>query len=175
MSDLDEPLERLIAQDGFAFLHGDETRALLAGHGRLADWEQFAASWGALETDTYMGDGGRYRRRRHAVFRAEAGREAITREPHQPHYQGLDYNALNGGIARWFAPIAPEIAAGPSMTTILLFCRTLFDHLAASAGDPPGAGISSCTSSASRQRRAAPASRHRRECTATGWIMCWCC
>ena len=26
-------------------------------------------------------------------------------EPHQPHYQGLDYNNLNGGVARHYEPI----------------------------------------------------------------------
>ena len=53
-----------------------------------------------------MADGGRYRRRRHAVYAAAAG-GAIVRAPHQPHYQSRDYNALNGGIARWFEPIDP--------------------------------------------------------------------
>ena len=65
-----------------------------------------------------MADGGRYRKRRHAAFGARAG-EPIHRKPHQPHYQSRDYNPLNGGIARWFDPVLPEIAAGPSMTAIL--------------------------------------------------------
>jgi hypothetical protein len=55
--------------------------------------------------------------------------ESIRRAPHQPHYQSRDYNALNGGIARWFDPVLPEIAAGPSMTTILNSCRSLFEQL----------------------------------------------
>ena len=58
-----------------------------------------------------MADGGRYRKRRHAAFGARAG-EPIHRKPHQPHYQSRDYNPLNGGIARWFDPVLPEIAAG---------------------------------------------------------------
>ena len=32
--------------------------------------------------------------------------------PHQPHYQTLDYNPLNGGIARWFEPIEPAVGDG---------------------------------------------------------------
>ena len=51
-----------------------------------------------------MADGGRYRKRRFAVFAAD-GRRGIARKPHQPHYQSRDYNSLNGGIERWFAPI----------------------------------------------------------------------
>ena len=58
-----------------------------------------------------MADGGRYRRRRHAVYAAAAG-GTIVRAPHQPHYQSRDYNALNGGIARWFAPIDDAIGSG---------------------------------------------------------------
>src|SRR5260221_13569189 len=76
-----------------------------------------------------MADGGRYRRRRHAVYavRAEA---PIPRQPHQPHYQSVDYNPLHGGIERWFEPVKPEIGDGASLTTILCFCRTLFGGLA---------------------------------------------
>jgi len=130
LSELDEELDSRIARDGYAFLHGGETRALMAQYGTLDDWDRFAASWNTLEVDTYMGDGGRYRRRRHAVMRAETGEDGIAREPHQPHFQGLDYNRLNGGIARWFEPVDPAVAGGASMTTILRFCRALFDHLA---------------------------------------------
>jgi hypothetical protein len=118
-----------IARDGYVFAHGDEMRALLTGAGSLADWPAFAASWNTLELDRYMADGGRYRRRRHAVFSAAAG-GAIVRAPHQPHYQSRDYNALNGGIARWFEPIDAAIAGGETMGAILAFSRSLFERLA---------------------------------------------
>jgi len=113
---------------GFAFLHGAQTIDLLGGAARLADWDEFAASWNRLELDTYMADGGRYRRRRHAVFAAGPG-EPIQRQPHQPHYQTLDYNPLNGGIARNFEPIEAAVAEGASMEAILAFCRDLFESL----------------------------------------------
>jgi hypothetical protein len=115
-----------IASEGFAFVHGPEVRALL---GPMPDWPTFAASWNELGLDTYMADGGRYRKRRHAVFGARAG-EPIFRKPPQPHYQSRDYNPLNGGIQRWFEPVLPEIAAGSSMTAILGTCRTVFERLA---------------------------------------------
>ncbi|MBV9786315.1 MAG: 2OG-Fe dioxygenase family protein [Acidisphaera sp.] len=114
---------------GFVFVHAEEMRRLLAASGTLADWDRFAASWAELEMDGYMADGGRYRRRRHAVFAAAPGQE-IVRRPHQPHYQGRDYNPLNGGVERWFAPITDEIGSGATLTTILRFCRDLFDRLA---------------------------------------------
>jgi hypothetical protein len=118
-----------IAAEGFAFVRGAQMRAMFAGLGSLADWPEFAASWDHLGLDTYMADGGRYRKRRHAACGAVAG-EPIHRKPHQPHYQSRDYNPLNGGIARWFDPVLPEIAAGPTMTTILATCRALFECLA---------------------------------------------
>lgn len=114
---------------GFAFVPGAAMRALLERHGALTDWAAFAASWNDLGLDTYMADGGRYRKRRHAAFGATAGQAEILRKPHQPHYQSRDYNPLNGGIERWFSPMAPEIAGGPSMAAILQTCRELFDRL----------------------------------------------
>jgi hypothetical protein len=62
------------------------------------------------------------------VYSADAD-GVITREPHQPHYQSREYNALFGGIERWFAPIVPEMGASSSLLTILSFCRTLFGEL----------------------------------------------
>ena len=122
-------LRESIQGDGYAFVHGSAMRELLKPRGLLADWPAFAHSWNALELDTYMADGGRYRRRRHAVYAAATG-AAIERQAHQPHYQTLDYNPLHGGVARWFAPVAPEIGEGASLHTILAFCRVLFGTLA---------------------------------------------
>jgi hypothetical protein len=122
-------LTRQINDTGFAFLHGAAMRAELLRHGTLDDWAQFSASWGNLELDTYMADGGRYRRRRHAVFATTQG-GAILRQADQPHYQEINYNALNGGVARWFAPMTPDVAQGASLGTILTFCRSLFESMA---------------------------------------------
>jgi len=103
-------------------------RGLLETYGPLSDWSQFAASWNALEPDAYLAHVGLHRRRRHAVFSARG--EAIAREPHQPHYQSRDYNTLQGGIERWFAPVLPEVADSASLHSILHFCRAFFGALA---------------------------------------------
>jgi hypothetical protein len=97
-------LQTSIAADGYAFVHGDVMRGLLSPFGSMSDWERFAASWNQLALDTYMADGGRYRTRRHAVY-AAASTGAIKRRPHQPHYQALDYNPFNVGVARLSEPI----------------------------------------------------------------------
>jgi hypothetical protein len=119
-------LQSAIAGDGFAFLSAAAMRPLLVASGPLADWEAFRASWNDLALDTYMADGGRYRRRRHAVFAIDE--DGMSRQPHQPHYQSLDYNTLNGGIARWFEPVTT--GDGPTLRTILGFCHRLFGSLA---------------------------------------------
>ncbi len=123
-----------IADRGFAFVDGARTREWLLRAGSLDDWPVFANSWNDLRLDGHMADGGRYRRRRHAVF-AAGGDGRIVHQPHQPHWQELAYNPLNGGVARWFEPVAESIAASASLDTILRAGRDLF---AALAPDAPG-------------------------------------
>jgi hypothetical protein len=125
----DQSLQASLAREGYAFVQAGAMRRALQTFGSLDDWEAFAASWSDLELDTHMADGGRYRRRRHAVFGWGPGAE-LQREPHQPHFQGLDYNPLNGGVARWFAPVTDAAAGSGSMRTILEFSRALFTGLA---------------------------------------------
>ena len=124
-----EGLHSSIGNTGFAFVEGAAMRDILLPFGSLADWDAFAASWNRLELDTYMADGGRYRQRRHATFHAPAV-GAITRKPHQAHYQSLDYNPIHGGIERWFEPVEEVVANGASLQTILAFCRSAFGGLA---------------------------------------------
>jgi hypothetical protein len=119
----------VLARDGFAFAPAAMMRAQLAATGPLTDWDAFAASWNDLAFDSYLADHGRYRRRRHAVFSVTRAGPAV-REVHQPHYQSLEYNALQGGIERWFEPILPAIGAGATLDTILHFCNNTFGVLA---------------------------------------------
>ena len=114
-----------IRSEGFTFVRSAETRECLQQLGSLEDWTAFADSWNELGPDTYMADGGRYRKRRHAIFAVDV--EGVVRLPAQPHYQSRDYNTLNGGIERWFQPIAPAIASSATMASVLLFCRRLFE------------------------------------------------
>jgi hypothetical protein len=134
MTDLLAPIADAVARDGFAFVHSPELRAVLEAAG-LRDWQRFAASWDDLGVDMYMADGGRYRRRRFACFRATP--EGIVRKPHQPHYQSRDYNPLNGGIERWFEPVAAAITAHPALAAVLATCHAVFDRLTPTPLRPP--------------------------------------
>ncbi|MGH7031404.1 MAG: 2OG-Fe dioxygenase family protein [Stellaceae bacterium] len=127
------PIADAIRRGGFTFVQAPEMAALLEADG-LRGWDAFAASWNDLGVDTYMADGGRYRRRRFAAFRASPA--GITRKPHQPHYQSQDYNPLNGGIERWFEPVTEAIADHPALTAILRASHELFDRLTLAAVRP---------------------------------------
>ncbi|HEX3984495.1 MAG TPA: 2OG-Fe dioxygenase family protein [Acidisoma sp.] len=111
---------------GFAQVAAAEMAPILEAQG-LTDWASFAASWDDMGLDRFMADGGRYRRRRFAAFVVNDG--AIQRKPHQPHYQSRDYNALNGGIARWFEPVTEAVGAHPATAAVLRFCDRLFTNL----------------------------------------------
>jgi len=117
-----------LQRDGFAFLTGDAMGELLPAQA-LTDWDDFVASWDDLAPDTYLAARGRHRRRRHATFSVDA-RSGVRHEPHQPHYQSLEYNPLQGDIERWFEPVQPAIANGASLRRILGFCRDCFGALA---------------------------------------------
>lgn len=122
-----------IRRDGFAFVPAAQMQALLAASGQPSawndDWQHFASSWNTLVLDTYLPEGHRYRLRRHATLSMRAGQTRARIEPHQPHYQSLDYNPLAGGIQRWFEPMGRDVIEGASMQRILAFCRELFDAL----------------------------------------------
>jgi hypothetical protein len=127
----DDPMAMMadsVQRDGFSFVEGATMRPLLEGHRALSDWAAFVASWEHLELDTYLASVGRHRRRRHAVY--SSGRSGpIHREPHQPHFQGLQYNRLQGDIERWFEPIETDVGDGASMQAILEFTRDFFEPL----------------------------------------------
>jgi len=127
-------MQDVLIADGFAHVAAADMRDTLLAEG-LEGWESFAESWNDLGVDTYMADGGRYRRRRHAAFSVNAA--GIRRKPHQPHYQSRDYNALNGGIARWFEPVRDDIAGHPALAAILKTSLAVFDAATEAATRPP--------------------------------------
>lgn len=131
-----QPLQKLsslleqVKAAGFAFISSASLQAWLLARSpdALSDWAAFSQSWHDMPLDEFMADGGRYRRRRYAVFSTDdAG--TLQQEPHQPHYQSLAYNTLNGGVAREFAPILPETCHSKTMQAVLGFCQRTFSQL----------------------------------------------
>jgi hypothetical protein len=73
--------------------------------------------WSDLPADQYLRDGGRYRRRRHGCFVLE-GTE-VAPAPHRAHWQPVEYNALHGGIERWFEPLPSALVMDPAWAQLL--------------------------------------------------------
>ena len=103
-------------EHGYAVFAPDAVATLcdvtLAGLGALA------RSWDDLRPDQYLLDGGSYRRRRHACFVVDDDR--LVRAPHRAHWQSKDYNALHGGLRRWFEPIGETVADSDAWSRLLL-------------------------------------------------------
>ena len=120
----DAAVERMRAQ-GYAVLSA-EGLATLAGVAS-AGLATLAPSWDNLAPDTYLRDGGRYRRRRHACFVLDG--VDIAPAPHRAHWQPVEYNALHGGMHRWFEPIRPDVVTAPVFLQVLRGLAALFDTL----------------------------------------------
>lgn len=85
-----------------------------------ADHEALMAlrpSWNDLVPDAYLRDGGRYRKRRHSCFVVVGDR--VEQAPHRAHWQPVEYNALHGGLERWFEPMDPAVVAQPAWERLL--------------------------------------------------------
>jgi hypothetical protein len=75
------------------------------------------AYWQDMPSDAYLKDGGRYRRRRHSSFVFK--HEQLHDVPHRAHWQPTTYNALHGGMNRWFEPIASSLQHEPTWQRLL--------------------------------------------------------
>jgi hypothetical protein len=82
-----------------------------------ADLDALRPSWSDLPPDGHLRDGGRYRRRRHSCFVVTA--DEVTQVPHRAHWQPVEYNALHGGLERWFEPMQADVVARPAWTRLL--------------------------------------------------------
>ena len=100
---------------GFALLSAEAVGEWLAA--RPVDLAGLHTGWNQLPPDAYLKDGGRYRSRRHSCFVVEDDR--VRQVPHRAHWQPLEYNALHGGMQRWFEPMEPATVALPVWSRLL--------------------------------------------------------
>ncbi len=112
------PLERFVddvRRQGYALLEPKDVRALLGCD--QAELDALLPGWNELPPDEYLRDGGRYRYRRHASYRCLDG--VLEDVPHRAHWQSEDYNALHGGIVRWFEPVTAATRALPAWNKVI--------------------------------------------------------
>jgi hypothetical protein len=108
-------LTATLQQNGYAVLS--------AAH--VAEWagctldalQDLSPSWNNMPPDNYLKDGGRYRRRLHSSFVFE--HQVLAQVPHRAHWQSVDYNALHGGMERWFEPMHAATVSSPAWAQLL--------------------------------------------------------
>lgn len=88
-------------------------------------------TWNDMPADSYLRDGGRYRRRRHGSFIVDSA--TCQQVPHRAHYQSPTYNALHGGLERWFAPLQARLCEAPEWSALLVAIGRCFSELKAGA------------------------------------------
>ena len=110
-----DQLGSTLRERGHAVLGAAALREMLGVAGRSLDALQ--ASWNDLPPDAYLRDGGRYRRRRHSCFVVEG--DSVELVAHRAHWQPLEYNALHGGLERWFEPISAGVIESPAWKSLL--------------------------------------------------------
>ena len=93
---------------------------------QLSELDALRASWERLTRDAYLLDGGRYRFRRHSCFIQELTGDSLELVAHRAHWQPRDYNALHGGLERWFDPIEPAVLDAPAWGRLLRALGKLF-------------------------------------------------
>ena len=108
-------LQPILAQHGYAALSPQGVCELAACS--AVELERLRPSWNDLPSDAYLKDGGRYRRRRHSCFVVEAA--SVVQAPHLGHWQPLEYNALHGGMQRWFEPMRADVVLQPVWPRLL--------------------------------------------------------
>ena len=122
-------LTATVQQKGYAVLNA----------ANVAEWagctvdalQALSPNWDHMPPDNYLKDGGRYRRRLHSSFVFE--HNTLSQVPHRAHWQSVDYNALHGGMERWFEPMLEVTVNTPAWTQLL----TAFAHTAAQVRGTP--------------------------------------
>ena len=117
-------LQATLKQQGFALLLAADVAAL--SKCSLSDLHALNESWARLGIDKYLKDGGKYRSRRHGSC-VVSGVEVKAAE-HRAHWQPLEYNALHGGMERWFEPLEDATFSG-ALRAVLAWLGSLSSAL----------------------------------------------
>ncbi|WP_081636589.1 MULTISPECIES: 2OG-Fe dioxygenase family protein [unclassified Methylobacterium] len=122
-----------LAESGFIHLSSADVARIVGVDGD-AGWHAFSNTWADLERDAFMGDGGRYRFRRHAIYRARG--QDVHRLPDAPHYQKLVHNKLNGGVSRKFAPVTNDFGQSALLRCFISAFTRIFEHASRCVASP---------------------------------------
>ena len=110
-------LSATLKKQGFAVLSAESVTQLSGAS--LPSLQHLESAWDKLAPDQYLKDGGRYRYRRHDSYEIHA--DHVTSVTHRAHWQPLSYNALHGGMHRWFEPVEAHVSGDPAWQALLRF------------------------------------------------------
>lgn len=135
--DLELPLGRATAQQrlraqGFCVMIPSALERLTGQS--LESFDAMAPYWQDLPPDAHLKDGGRYRYRRHGCFVQTLAPAMLESVPHRAHWQPTTYNALHGGMERWFEPLDPMLPLQPAWAPLLIELGLLFAKVRAPEG-----------------------------------------
>ncbi len=115
---------RALRESGFVLLSPQQLQKQCPV--QLAGLDELRPSWERLPRDAYLLDGGRYRFRRHSCFIHELAGDSLQLVPHRAHWQPRDYNALHGGLERWFEPVETTVLDAPAWGALVRALGNLF-------------------------------------------------
>ncbi len=81
----------------------------------------FMKTWDDLVLDECMADNGKYRFRRFGTFNFQPLTGELEYQPNTSYFQSKDYNLMNGGIERVFAPLHPHTINNIFFKELILF------------------------------------------------------
>lgn len=91
------------------------------------EMNKWVGYWDDLPPDLYLKDGGKYRFRRHSSFIIEGSQcQQVT---HRAHWQPVSYNALHGGMVRWFEPMHEKLSQDQHWRLFLCQLGKVFSQL----------------------------------------------
>lgn len=96
-------------------------------HVTLDALDALHVGWDELPADEHLRDGGRYRKRRHGCFTVD--HSVVAAVAHRAHWQPVEYNALHGGLLRWFQPIDERLTSSPAWSSLLVGLAALASAL----------------------------------------------
>ena len=109
-------LAQSLRDEGFAVVCAQDVAQI--AHVDLEQLLSLNQFWEGLPRDPYLKDGGRYRFRRHSSFEIKG--DSLAMVPQRAHWQSVNYNALHGGIERWFEPSQTLLTNNPAWQSLLL-------------------------------------------------------
>jgi hypothetical protein len=110
-----DALHSALTSQGYGVMHAADVAQW--AHTTPDALQALSPDWEGMPPDNHLKDGGRYRRRLHSSFVVQG--QDVTQVPHRAHWQPVEYNALHGGMQRWFEPIRESTVQAPAWYQLL--------------------------------------------------------